>query len=304
MLGRAGDLATENALEYTAGYAISWREKLVFGVGALVQQKFAQGWQMLNEACEIFHQVLDEDPQNLLSQLFYAISDRDWAKHLDLYWRLLQFFTKLSAAKLGCNHPISIVLYHLQEQRTLADAIRPTFEVLMGVCEENLSPTNEELWQLKVVYCNTLIQLGDDATAESYALRSLKQCEEANGRLHLRTRELLVELGDLYRYQRLYELAESGYQDALQRGREELGDKFPGIICIYAFQGLAWIWEKRGDFAQSEEYWREVLALSLAVWDIEDELPIYIIAQLERSFRNQSKDPEAWLQQNFGISCV
>src|ERR1700722_4785918 len=36
-----------------------WTEKLVYGVGALVQQKSAQGWRMINEACEVVHKVLE-----------------------------------------------------------------------------------------------------------------------------------------------------------------------------------------------------------------------------------------------------
>lgn len=37
---------------------------------------------------------------------------------------------------------------------------------------------------------------------------------------------------------------------------------------------------------------------------IEDQTTIYMIIQLERSFKRQGMDPEAWLRQNFGISCI
>ena len=138
ILGRARDYTTD------------WMSKLVFGVRALVQQKSTQGWRALNEACEIFYRVLDDQSHNLFSRLFYALSDSGWTEHLNLYQHLLQFFTKSSAAKLGCNHPMTIVLYHLQEQRTFADAVRPVFEVVMDVCEESLNYLNQQLGQMKI----------------------------------------------------------------------------------------------------------------------------------------------------------
>jgi tetratricopeptide (TPR) repeat protein len=288
----------------TMDYAADWENKLTFGVTALVEQKPTQGWRVLNEACGIFHRVLDEQPQSLFSALFHVLSDHKWTKHLDLSMRLLQFFTKSSAAKLGCNHPISIVLYHLQEKRIFADTIRPAYEVLMDVSEESFSPTSEELWLTKYLYGNILRQREGYAAAELHTLRSLKQCEEVLGRLHWHTRNFLVELSDLYLFQGLYELAGRGYQDVLQRGREDLGGEFPDHTCVYALRGLAWIWQDRGDFARSEEYWREALAGAVELWSMEGDWTIYMIVQLEASFKGQGKDPEPWLQQNFGISCV
>jgi len=301
---RVASTGDSDILGRTRTYAAVWGSKLFFGATALVQQKPTQGWRVLNEACGIFHRVLDEQCQSLFSVLFHALSDPKWAKHLDLSMRLLQFFTKSSAAKLGCNHPISIVLYHLQEKRTFADTVRPAYEVLMDASEESLSPTSEELWLTKSRYGNILRQREDYAAAELHALRSLKQCEEVLGRLHWYTRNILVELSHLYRFQGLCKLSEPGYQDVLQRGREDLGGEFPDHTCVYALRGLAGIWQERGDFARSEEYWREVLAGAVELWSMEDDRTICIIIQLEASFKDQGKDPEPWLQQNFGISCV
>ena len=90
----------------------------------------------------------------------------------------------------------------------------------------------------------------------------------------------------------------------VQRGREDLGNEFPDAGCIYVLRQLAQVYQARGDFAQSEEYWRAALTSAINEWGLEDETTTYIIIRLEESFKNQSMDPDAWLQQNFGISCV
>jgi tetratricopeptide (TPR) repeat protein len=284
--------------------AHEWIRKLRFGVWALAEQKYAQGWRMINEACEMVHKVLEQQPKNLFGPLLHGLSDSDLALFPSLRTSLLRFFTKSSIAKLGCNHPISVVLYHWQEQQISTDAVSPVFEVLVDAFGENPDPENNEAWEIRSYYCVLLREQGKYAAAESHGLRFLKQSEEVFGRLHWRTRDLLLEFATMKHNQGHCDLAEIEYQDVVQRGREDLGDKYPDTRCITAFQLLALTYEVLGDFSQSEEYWRETLAGAINKYGMGDEGTIFIIIQLEASFRNQSVDPEAWLQQNFGISCV
>jgi tetratricopeptide (TPR) repeat protein len=284
---------------------VAWVENMIFGVGALVRQKSAQGWRMINEACEMTHKVLEQQPTSLFRLLFFGFKGGDWTFFPGLRTDLLRFFTKSSAGKLGCNHPISIVLYHLQEQQIFADAVRPVLEVLVDAFGENLDPANDDdYWNTRIGYCVSLRDQREYAAAESHGLRFLKQSEEAFGRLHQRTRDLLHELACIHYHQGHYGLAEIEYQDVVQRGREDLGNKFPDAGCIYALRQLAWIYEDQGDFAQSEECWRAALTGTIDGWGMEDQMTIYTIIQLEESFKNQGMDPEAWLRQNLGISCI
>jgi hypothetical protein len=64
------------------------------------------------------------------------------------------------------------------------------------------------------------------------------------------------------------------------------------------------IWENRGDFTQSEGYWRQALAGAIQERGEKHEATLNYLVDLEQSFKRQGKDPEAWLQQNFGVSCV
>jgi tetratricopeptide (TPR) repeat protein len=283
---------------------IEWVEKLAFGVGTLVQRKSAQGWRMINEACEMVHKVLEQQSKSLFGLLFFGFNEGDWTSFPGLRTYLLRFFTKSSAGKLGCNHPISVILYHLQEQQIFADAARPVFEVLVDAFGENLDPPNDYSWNIKRHYCMSLRQQREYAAAESHGLRFLKQSEEAFGRLHWLTRAFLQELANIHHLQKHCDLAEIEYQDVVQRGREDLGNEFSDMGCISALWQLALIYEDEGDFAQSEECWRAVLTGAVDGWGMEDPMTIYIVIQLEESFKIQGMDPEAWLRQNFGISCV
>lgn len=284
-------------------YLDDWRSKLVLGVIELKRERSVQGWRLINEACGMFHRILDQNPLKLFRLLFYAFNIGDWAMHSDLSAHLLRFFTKMAAARLGCNHPICIVLYHLQGQELFTHAVRPVFEVLMNLFEEDPHGTADEVWNLKEYYCRIMQKQRDYFTAKSICLRALKQSEEVQGRLHWRTRSFLYELGMIHHAQGLHDLAEAEFQDVLQRGREDPRGDFPDEDGVYALRMLASIYKNR-DFVQSEGYWREAIQGAIKVWGGGDEYTIYLVSELERSFTRQGKDPESWLQQNFGTSCI
>lgn len=303
--GRAAQLELQNVsgnIELS-NYLNEWKSKLFLGVVELKRERSAQGWRLINEACGMFHRILDQSPPELFRLLFYAFNFGDWTMHSDLSAHLLRFFTKMAAARLGCNHPICIVLYHLQGRELLTDAVRPVFEVLMNLFEENLHGIVDEVWNLKVYYCRIMQKQRDYFTAKSICLRALKQSEEVYGRLHWLTRIFLHELGMIHHAQGLYDVAEAEFQDVLRRGREDPRGGFPDENCVYSLQMLASTYENR-DFMQSEQYWREALEGAIKVWGRGDEYTIYLASELERSFQRRGKDPEAWFQRNYGISCL
>jgi hypothetical protein len=284
-------------------YLDEWRSKLVLGVLELKREKSAQGWRLINEACGMFHRILDQKSLGLFRELFSTFNVGRWAIHPDLRAHLLRFFTKIAAATLGCNHPICIVLYHLQGQELFPDAVRPAFEVLMDLFEEDPHGMVGEVWNLKEYYCRIMKRQGDYFAAQSICLRALKQSEDVYGRLHWRTRSFLCELGAIDHAHGLHDLAEAKFQDVSQREREDPKGNFPDEDGVYALHMLASIYENR-DFVQGEEYWREALEGAIKVWGRGNKYTIYLASELERSFKRQGKDPGAWLQQNFGISCI
>jgi hypothetical protein len=208
---------------------ITWWDKFVAGACLIRRQKPNLGWQKISEACDMAHQILDQRSQSFFRHLLSALDSYNVALQPDLRAHILRFFMKASALKLGYNHPISIVLYHLQEQQILEDVTIMAFEVLMDVARENLDPTDLEVWHLREIYCRILKKRLQWAAAESCGQRFLKQYEDVLGQFHVYSRHLLLGLGCANYEQGLSELAERQLQDVLQRGREDLEDRFSGL---------------------------------------------------------------------------
>jgi hypothetical protein len=267
-------------LDNRARLGYTWEGKLKYGGGMVRQQKPSQGWKMINEARDMAYQIL-QPHQSFFRHPLSAFDDRDLALYPDLSAHILRFFTTASATKLGCKHPVTIILYHLQEPQILADVVTMALEVLMDVAGEKLDP---EVWSLKDFYCSILRWRGEYAAAESYGQRFLKQFEEVFGRFHRRTRDFQAAVSVHHFFQRLDELAEREYQDIRQRGHEDLGYRFQNRFCIHALRPLAWIWEERGDFTQSEEYWRQALAGAIEVWGVDHTFTAYLLVYLKESF--------------------
>ena len=277
-------------------------DKLHFGVGLVIQPgKVTQGYQIIDQACKLMSRALELQGEKLLRYLIDAFTDEEWLCVPDLKTHVLRYFTKLSVAKLGCKHPLSIFLYHMQEAEILAAAGKPVYLVLMAVYKENFDATDVGLWRLRDDYCRILRKHKDYAAAESYGMRFLKEAQECYGRNHERTRSLLYKLGRVHYSQGLHEIAESEFKDVLQRGREDAGDSFPDRDRIYVLRSLAWICEHRRDLAESEGHWRAALQGAVERWGIGDEKTIFMISDLEESLAKLGLNPKAWLQQHFGI---
>src|SRR5436305_10496808 len=130
------------------------------------------------------HQILDQPYQSFFRHLLCVLDSYDVAVQPDLRAHILRFFMKASALKLGCNHPISIVLYHLQEQQILEDVTLIAFDVIMDVARENLDPKDVEVCRLRRLYCTLLKRRLQWAAVESWGQRFLKQYEDVFGQFH------------------------------------------------------------------------------------------------------------------------
>jgi hypothetical protein len=278
--------------------------KLNSGVKMLHRQKLKQGWQAINEACELFSQILQPQNTSLLGVLINILNNPDITDFPGLKIQLLRYFTKRTVVKLGCKHPLSVILFHLQESEIFVAALEPAFLQMIAILEENLDQTAVEISTLKAMYVFTLWGRGDHTASESRLQRYLEQSEVAFGRTHPHTRAFLRWLGSLNCFKGFYELAESKFEDVLRRGRDYFESKYIDTHSIYTYAELARICEGRGDFAQCEVYWQAALTGALQQWGMDDAFTMMYINEVEDSLWTQGVDPEAWLQEHFGISGV
>ena len=136
--------------------------------------------------------ILHQNHKHLLRILFYIFCGNKWAKFSELKLRLLRFLTKMAMISLGCNHPLSTILYHIQAQSVLADAIDRAHEIMIAESEKIHEPVNKEIWKLRRDYCEILLRQGDYASAEMIALRALNRSEGVNGWNHRTTQVFLL----------------------------------------------------------------------------------------------------------------
>lgn len=279
------------------------RNKLVFGVGLLAQGKFRTGWKCIDETCQLFHEVLHRPHVHLVRTLLNAFGKKHWFRFPELKAHMFSFFAKACMARLGCHHPLSVLLFHLHEEATFTGAIEPAYKFLMTSFEERGDLTPDEVWQLKNDFIQLLIRRGDYATAAAYTRQFLNENEKWWGRTHRFTRPLLHLLAFSHYRQGLLELAAAECENLIEQGQKLAnsgeGEGFLDATGPGAYQVLAWVSEFRGDLVRSEKCWRAVLSGSLEIWGPGKDITSIYVGFAEQSLSKQGVNTEKWLQQNF-----
>lgn len=217
---------------------------------------------------------------------------------------MFSFFAKASVARLGCHHPLSVLLFHLHEEATFAGVIEPACQFLMTCLEERQDLTPDEVWQLKNDVIQLLIRRGHFATAAACARQFLNETEKWWGRKHRFTRPLLHQLAFSHYREGHLELAAAECENLVTKGHElaEAGDgsRFLDATETGAYQVLAWVSECRGDLAQSETCWRAVLTVSVEIWGHGKDITTIYVGFAAQSLSKQGLDAKDWLQHEFG----
>ena len=102
------------------------------GVQSIVQNKPKHGWQMINDACNMLQEVLQDTSVRLVLFLLTTFDDPVWNQVSDLRALLWRYITRLSVLKFGCQHPLSVVSYHLQEQLIFSAILQPAYQILLA----------------------------------------------------------------------------------------------------------------------------------------------------------------------------
>lgn len=275
-------------------------DHFAFGVDLLEQRQYARGWQLIHQSCSLAHALLDQQPRSLLRHLFRVFGDKKWTDFQKLRIHLLRYLAKCAVQRFGCKHPVSITLYHLQEEEVFLRASDKAYKVMIDVSDQHQDRGASLV--LKQDLCDMLIKRKDHAAARSHIVHFLRQAEDTQGRNSHHARWLLRQLGRVCSGQGRDDLAESYFLDALRRGREALGTDIPDDTSVYTYENLASIYERRGDFVKSERQWRAALSGAIRLFGADHELTVYGIGCVEASFRKQGQDPKLWLLENFGIS--
>lgn len=207
----------------------------------------------------------------------------------------------VTTVKLGCTHPLSVLLYHLQEDSVFQGVVGPALlcmDHLLGAFykDSNLSSNHRSpVWMVNIEYSNHLRYRRKDIEAAEARLVLLRvRSERALGPDHLMTRKMLLLLADIHFQSGRHEVAKVEYEMVIERGQGRGLASLPHdpYVGIHALSGLARLHEDIGVPALSTQYWQRALVLVEArgawrrtfiefFWDVKEGL-------LRQGFRSES----------------
>ncbi len=259
-------------------YLRTMQDKLIYGVGIMVQKPTPQAWQLINEGFQMVDGVLLQQSRSMIRLLLRTFGGEGWDRFPELRTCLLRHFASTSAVRLGHSHPLSIILSHLQDEGVLESALEQVFLVLLDTLEKKLDPTDDEMQFLRVDFCFLLRQRRNYALAECYGLRFLREAERVHGQCHSATRGFLLKVGDVYLHQKRHKQAIETFKDVLRRSYDALGTDLD-IVGVYAHRNLSRIYQELDDKVTSEYHSEAVVGAALRIWGVGMEKFAYFAAE-------------------------
>lgn len=276
-------------------YACTLRDMFCSGLELLEEARPRRAWQLLHEASDMVRQVLNEPYGDLLRVLLLFFRDESFDKFPEIRQHVLGFFAGTSRILHGRNHPLSTILLHAQDVEILLQSCSPVFELMTDIFK-SYALNNAATWRVRLGFCEILRRQRSYDAAESVALKLLKGCEDSGDPVQKHARATLRCLGHIYFDWGDESRAESLYQTTLEKGRLDLGEDFPDDCSIFAFQGLAYLYSKQGDYVRSETNWRAALDGAVNEWGAGSEETILCLLKLEEVLQNQRKELRGWEQ--------
>lgn len=272
------------------GQLRAMQDKLIYGCGILVEnpttETWQRAWRLMNEGCDMMSTVLSKQSRSLMRLLLRTFGGEGWDRFPELRANLLRHFAKVAVVRLGRFHPLTAILFSLQETEVLEMVLESAFPLLVDVLDEKLDPTDDESRFLRVDYCFLLRERKNYIAAEKYGRLFLADSERLRGKNHDATRGFLLKLADVYMHQKLYDQASQVLNDVLVRTHEALGENID-ITGVYAHRNLGWIHERREESVLSQSHWLAVNEAALRIWGPGTEKYAYFAAEAVESLRKQ-----------------
>jgi tetratricopeptide (TPR) repeat protein len=281
------------------------QDKLGFGIGMLVQRRSKQGFRSIGEGCRIFQHIVHQRYPGIIRILLEILEDENWEDFPEVKIQILRFFTRVSVTKVGCKHPLSILLFHLQNDVVLSAVSETALQQMIAILQDDGNEYSaSEVRHLERYYAESLRRHKNYSAAEYHARKNLERYQEVYGRLTEHGCNLLCELAYINENLGHWELAESQYEDVLQRSQEVLDAGGRDTFSVWALRGLGMVYMRRGDSSGAEEKFQDVLRIALSSWGLEDEYTEFLIGETAESISRLGIDADAWLQQHFKLSCI
>ena len=263
------DLTEEQFAVSTRPSAISWRnfyrrakraslcwESIGRGLELLIKGEMEEAFKAINQGCAMVRLILQAQHRGLLKLFYLLFSDDRWQNFPDLRFNILRFFAEMSVDVLGEDSLLSTIIRLSRSPAVFQGSSQKVLQEVLDLSRFPLVKDTNEVGPLKRAECDILRVNHDYAGAEKVAKALIAECEVLHGLYHDETRRALRRLAHVYLDQNRYREAENVYLDVIYRSHQELADNYLDDSCIFAYQNLAYIYDKQGDLGRAKTFWR------------------------------------------------
>jgi hypothetical protein len=134
----------------------TWDTLIGHGVISVALFRAGQGVAALNEACAAVSEVMSQGHSNLLPIMLVEFCCK-WVHFPDVRRSLLRYFTKLAAMRLGIQHPLTVVLFHLLDENVAVLCMTPALQIATKSAERETLYVDDISLRLRHAYCCMLI---------------------------------------------------------------------------------------------------------------------------------------------------
>ncbi len=186
-----------------AVWSAKLQQKVCQSLNMLKRQRHARAWQLMHEACEMVAQILGQPYHGRLRMLYMLFCDTLFDEYPELKRHLLRYFANTAVATLGSEHPLSRVIFHMQDVGVLSGSSRPVLELMTEAFKNHFGCATTEGWHLKCGICYLLKRQKDYRSRKSFALKLIAEYEEVKGSADLNSGIIFRRSSHVYRDQAL-----------------------------------------------------------------------------------------------------
>jgi tetratricopeptide (TPR) repeat protein len=237
----------------------SWYRYMLKGFTLLSLTNADNAWVSFTKACEVARRMMNRGYNDLLLGFVTLFSQHDLSHYADVRIRIIRYLSNLAAARLGCQHPLTIIFFHFLDEEVSAQSIESALQMLIKLTGKEAAVFQRSIWVLEHARCCRLIDEGRYELAQECIPRLFKESHNVSGSERLLWRTTLLRQGDISLALENVLEAQGYYEQSINLAVERHGHPFPDALGIEAVKRLAKLHASAGDFITAQELCKEAL---------------------------------------------
>lgn len=208
-------------------------------------------WEALNEACIVAETILIQRRNTLILGVVAVFSNLWRTDFTDIRLNLLRYLTKLAAARLGCQHPLTIVLFHFMNDDVLNQSIGRIIQLLIATLDKGAPLLQQSMCIFDRAYRGRPIDERQCSQAQAPALRHERAVKFDHAENVSMNSAVLRQEGIKYADEAV-EDAEQDYWKSIAIAEVRFGHAFPDSVGVEAVSRLARLYLSGGFYTISQ----------------------------------------------------